>query len=281
MRTFDVSRFITRPSFFSVDARSNKRIKASFRCPPSYKMDFKSSHCLLPISVGQLSHDTQSPHERAKFEATIELINKNEFNKCTILVDDDIQLDTYKIIYNDKSYYELHKIVLGIGDDWINRHEHFYKKLAIPYELKRWHDVTSDPDFPDAVKKIQSKYRSNEAYRKSFDENINVFLSRLAKRGFIFDQETAFELCWNYLIKENAGMGFIWPKWGADFEIYPSGRNSSMATTYEYFIEKNYPNLLKPVSLRFKKYNILEVAGDKDSSIDSPLEDQGMVIKSG
>lgn len=245
--------------FFAIDPKSGKRIKASFRCPIGYKNAFSGSHCLLPISVGQLSHGVNSPHEGAKFESTIELINKAKFGKCTILVDDTIQLDTYKILHEGKNFDELQKIVLSVGDEWIQNHREFYKRLEMPYEVKRWESVENDPEFMSAVEIVQARYLSDELYRNAFDENINEFLNRLEKRGIQFDQKYAFNQCWSYLTKENAGMGFVWPKWGANFEIYPSGRNASMSATYKLFVNPCYPNVLQPVSLRFQKSNVIPV----------------------
>mgnify|MGYP000244671004 FL=1 len=175
------------------------------------------------------------------------------------LVDDTIQLDTYKIIHEGKNFDELRQIVLGVGDEWIQRHKEFYKKLTMPYEVKRWESVENDSDFTRAVEAVQARYLSDEFYRNAFDENINEFLNRLKKRGIQFDQQYAFNQCWSYLTKENAGMGFVWPKWGADFEIYPSGRNASMSATYKLFVNPCYPNLLQPVSLRFQKSNVMQV----------------------
>ena len=242
--------------FFAFDPRSGKRIKASFRCPNDYKDQFKGAHSLLPISVGQLSHDTQSPHEGAKFEATMELINKAKFAQCTILVDDSIQYDTYSILYPEKSEGELKKMVLAIGDEWIDKHRPFYKKLTMPYKIRRWNDVDSDPDFPKAVEKVRHQYEMDPYYKGAFDANIEVFLNRLQKRSIPFDKLYAVNKCHDYLCKENGAMAFIWTKWGAEFEIYPSGRNLSMAATYQLFIKPDHPKLLQPVSLRFQKRHI-------------------------
>jgi hypothetical protein len=47
----------------------------------------------------------------------------------------------------------------------------------------------------------------------------------------------------------------LWIEKSYDFEVYPSGRNKAMAATYEHLIKNKHPNILRPVALRFKKYN--------------------------
>lgn len=242
----------------ALDTNSGKRIKASFRCPQEYRQKFSSSHCLLPISVGQLSHSVQSPQEGSKFAATIELINSAEFKKCTILVDDIIQVPTYSIILPKKTQNELLQLTLAVGDKWIKEHSPCYQNLNMPYEIKRWENVTADADFNRGKQKIIEQYKKDLSYQKAFHDNIEEFLTRLKNRGIAFDPNHGFQQCLEYLINENAGMGFVWPKWGAHFEIYPSGRNSSMAATYDTFIEQAYPGILKPVALRFVKRNLVE-----------------------
>jgi hypothetical protein len=43
-------------------------------------------------------------------------------------------------------------------------------------------------------------------------------------------------------------------KAGYEFVVYPSGRNPALGATYELLIKPTYPNLLRSVALRFKKY---------------------------
>lgn len=46
----------------------------------------------------------------------------------------------------------------------------------------------------------------------------------------------------------------LWTEKAYDFELYPSGRNKAMAATYLHLIKPHYPDYLRAVALRFKKY---------------------------
>jgi hypothetical protein len=48
----------------------------------------------------------------------------------------------------------------------------------------------------------------------------------------------------------------LWREENCNFEVYPNGRQASMSITYEQLIKPFYPNLLRSVALRFKKYSI-------------------------
>lgn len=226
----------------------NRIIKASFReNPPEERKLFPQSTCLMPISVGQ------SIHEGAKFEAVIKLINAS-FKHCTILVDDSVQRHTIGIM-NDKTPDELHRLAVEEGDTWLKRSESAYKQLTIPYEIMRWDDWYNSSNYMTSYLRVQNEYDANEIFRSAIHANIDDFLTRYLSRfsGEYIDHVRAFRLCRDYLIEECAVM-CLWTEKAYDFEVYPSGRNKAMAATYKYLIKSQYPNFLKPVALRFKKY---------------------------
>ncbi|HHF7349617.1 TPA: hypothetical protein ACPSKE_002827 [Legionella feeleii] len=226
----------------------NRIIKASFReNPPEERKLFPQSTCLMPISVGQ------TIHEGAKFDAVIKLINSS-FKRCTILVDDSVQRHTMGIM-NHASPEELYRLAVAEGDAWLRRNEAAYNQLTIPYDIMRWDDWYNSTDYIDSHLRVQNEYNSNELYQKAIKANIDDFLTRYLSRfnQEDVDHERAFRLCLDYLIEECAVM-CLWTQKDYDFEVYPSGRNKAMAATYEYLIKQEYPNRLKPVALRFKKY---------------------------
>ncbi|CEG58333.1 hypothetical protein [Legionella fallonii] len=226
----------------------NRIVKASFReNPPEERKLFPQSTCLMPISVGQ------TIHEGAKFAAVIKLINSS-FKKCTILVDDSVQRHTLGII-NGASPDELYQLAVAEGEAWLKRNEIAYNQLTIPFDLMRWDDWYNSPNYINSHLRVQKEYDSNDDFRHALQANIDDFLTRYLSRfnqGDI-DHERAFSLCLDYLIEECAVM-CLWTEQAYDFEVYPSGRNKAMAATYRYLIEPMYPNYLRPVALRFKKY---------------------------
>ncbi|ETO92557.1 hypothetical protein [Legionella oakridgensis] len=226
----------------------NRIVKASFReNPPEERKLFPQSSCLMPISVGQ------PIHEGAKFAAVIKLINAS-FKHCTILVDDSVQRHTIGIM-NHATPDELYQLAVEEGDAWLKRSEMSYTQLTIPYDIMRWDDWYNSPNYINSHLRVQNEYDSNEQYRNAIHANIDDFLTRYLGRfsETDVDYERAFRLCRDYLIEECAVM-CLWTEKAYDFEVYPSGRNKAMAATYECLIKPDYPNYLRPVALRFKKY---------------------------
>lgn len=226
----------------------NRIVKASFReNSPEERKLFPQSSCLMPISVGQ------SIHEGAKFEAVIKLIN-NSFKQCTILVDDSVQRHTIGIM-NHVSPEELYQLAVTEGDEWLKRNEMAYSQLTIPFDIMRWDDWYNSANYINSHLGVQNEYDSNELFRQAIIANIDDFLTRYLSRydQNDIDPERAFRLCLDYLLEECAVM-CLWTEKNYDFEVYPSGRNKAMAATYHYLIRPDFPDVLKPVALRFKKY---------------------------
>ncbi|WP_454781911.1 hypothetical protein [Legionella sp. WA2022007384] len=226
----------------------NRIIKASFReNPVEERKLFPQSSCLMPISVGQ------AIHEGEKFAAVIKLINAS-FKQCTILVDDSVQRHTIGIM-NYAAPDELYQLAVQEGDDWLKRNEMAYNELTIPFEIMRWDDWYNSQNYINNHIRVQKEYNANESFRDAINANIDEFLTRYLSRfsAVDVDHERAFSLCLDYLIEECSVM-CLWTEKAYDFEVYPSGRNKAMAATYEHLIKPYYPDYLRPVALRFKKY---------------------------
>lgn len=227
----------------------NRIIKASFReCPLEDRKLFQNSSCLMPISVGQ------AIHEGRKFIAVLQLINRT-FKKCTILVDDTVQRHTRKILFPEKNDSLLYEETLLEGDEWLARNSHTFSELNIPYDIQRWDRWLKHSQFDEQLQKVKDLYQLNSDFHNEINLNIKDYLERHKKHypNEYFNQSHAFNCCLTYLQEECAIMS-LWVYGGYDFEVYPSGRNRAMAATYKYLIAPFYPNLLKPVALRFKKY---------------------------
>lgn len=226
----------------------NRIVKASFReNPPEERKLFPKSTCLMPISVGQ------AIHEGAKFTAVIKLINSS-FKHCTILVDDSVQRHTLGIMSN-ATMDELYQSALQEGDAWLKRCEPAINQLTISYDIMRWDDWYHRTNYNESYMRVQNEYESNISFRTAIHANIDDFLTRYLSRFTPeeVNHERAFSLCRDYLLEECAVM-CLWTEGAYDFEVYPSGRNKAMAATYEHLIKPNYPEFLRPVALRFKKY---------------------------
>lgn len=240
---------------------NEKIIKASFRGnPPDERKAFSVSTCLMPISVGQ------SIHEWKKFEAVIKLVDAS-FKQCTILVDDTVQRHTIAID-KFKEPQDLYTDALELGNQWLIRNEEIYSQLKIPYQVIRWDDWLRHNDFKTQLVRINRLYSENLVYKTAIHANINEFLTRFLARVDCnqIDSGRAFRLCLNYLLEECAVM-LLWTHKHYDFELYPSGRNQAMGATYEMLIKPYFPNYLRPVAVRFKKYPRQDIS--KNQSIKS------------
>lgn len=226
-----------------------KILKASFKdCLINDRKKFFQSKCIIPISVGQ------PIHEGKKFLAAMKLINAS-FKSFTLLIDDSVQRHTMGIESNYPDDY-LYKLALQEGDEWLKRNQFVLNQLTIPYNIMRWDDWLISDKYQESYLKVKKIYLENEIYRNAIHANIDSFLTRYLARISVtskVDQKRAFGLCLDYLLEECAVM-CLWVNSKYEFEIYPSGRNEAMTATYEYLIKPYFPNLLKPVALRFKKY---------------------------
>jgi len=222
-------------------------IKASYmKCPLHERKLFNKSHCIMPISVG-------SPvHEGGKMKATLKLVNRS-FKRCSILIDDTLQRFTLQIAdptLTEKTAYE--QAMLD-GETWLSRNKNYISNLQIDYRIIRWDDWLNHPLYPEKYSEIEYYYINNSDFKSAITLNIDQYLSRRKINSTHYDYLRASNVCLNYL-KEECAVMCLWPLGQYDFELYPHGRNTAMQATYEQIIKHQYPNLLKEVALRFKKY---------------------------
>jgi two-component system aerobic respiration control sensor histidine kinase ArcB len=75
----------------------------------------------------------------------------------------------------------------------------------------------------------------------------------IRNKSFNADEaKVAFLRSIDYLKEEAAAM-CLWPKLDCHYEIYYSKRSGPMSLTYDTLLKTQYPHLLQPLSLRFKK----------------------------
>lgn len=231
----------------------SKITKASYKdCPVNDRKLFKNSRCIMPISIGQ------KIHEGEKFKATIELINRT-FKESIILIDDIVQRHTMKIANITSSEEELYNRAVKEGELWLERNKSVLNMLKIPYKIITWIKWLKHVEFAKSYTLVESQYNNNIMFKDAFNKNIEEFLIRYKKlnQDLSFNYDIAFSLCLNYLKEECACM-CLWVEEECEFEVYPSGRNKAMEATYKILIQPKYPNLLRSVALRFKKYHVFE-----------------------
>jgi hypothetical protein len=225
-----------------------KVIKASFSgCPISDRQQFVNSHCILPISIMG-----RKEHEANRFAATLKLINAS-FKSCTLLVVDTLYRHTLKIDHPSENMDVLTNKAKEAGDGWLIRNKTAYQNLTIPYYIFRWDKYLNHPGFLEQYKMVSELYLNDAVFKNSILGSSKEYLDRYFNRNESFQNyEEALACCVEYLKEECAGM-CLWVEGGYEFEVYPTGRTQALAMTYQSIIHPNYPNLLRPVGIRFKK----------------------------
>ena len=138
------------------------------------------------------------------------------------------------------------------GDRWIQKNSELLSKLSIPWSVVRWNYWLTHPKFNDLLNEVKTAYETELSYRTFFDENIEIYLERLKKRGELkVEKEMAQQYCLDYLQEECAAM-CLWVETRCEYELYASGRTPAMEATYQRFIRPLHSELLKPLSLKFK-----------------------------
>jgi len=135
--------------------------KASFRYEGftsiSDKADILANkRVVLFISVGQ------AYHEQGKFVATIELINKYQFEVCDIMMADTLQRYNY---HGKMSTHESYLYTRQAGDAWLQRSAYALSKLTIPYTITRWDDLINHQDYAQLRMQIDDAYDRDSEYK--------------------------------------------------------------------------------------------------------------------
>lgn len=227
----------------------NGLVKASFSgCPVNEREKFKDSHAMILVSVGQ------SYHEGEKMIATLDLVSR-KFEKYTVLVADTLQRHNIEaatgLSTKDALYLAKKK-----GEEWTENYKEEIQKRDGFYGIKKWDDYLSSKKFEDKLSTINKKFDDNQHYiSKAIEKSVHEYMQRGDRIGLPEKERKELESkCATYLKEECAAM-LLWIEDGFNYEVYPTPRNDAMAATYENLIEPYYQDILKPVSLRFKRYS--------------------------
>lgn len=226
-----------------------KPIKCHFRnIHKEDRVKFEGAHCLLTISIGQESQEDK------RLAAAIDLISQS-FESCTIALHDTLQRFTIAINQGQGEAESFYDAALSSGDKWLEQNKTAYSEVLgrLKVDFIRWDKWLNDPDFSEKKSMILSELNRDPQYRQLFDESIEMYLSRYAKRlrdPNLFDRKRAAALCFDYLVEECAVL-CLWPKTGCQFEIYPGKHNAAMSETRKRFVHAVSPNLVKSLSIAF------------------------------
>lgn len=210
------------------------------------KDQFKNSGCILLVSVGQEAHESD------RFEATVDLVNSS-FKFCTVSLYDSLQRYTMALnSLHNENYF--HNVATHEGDKWLERSAKYLNKLTILKEIYRWDRWLNHPNFLRQLDELETLIKNDPVYKAAFDTTIDKYLLRYCKNLSSlsnFNKGRARKLCFNYVLEECAVL-CLWPELNVQFDIYPSLHNEAIEETRRRFILSNYPDLLHPITLRFR-----------------------------
>lgn len=201
-------------------------------------INLNDKNCILGISVGQAYHEAE------KFKATINLINKSKLKHCTVVVGDSLQ--RHNMIEEGYCY----KTSIMLGDQWLERNYPVLNQLVVPYNIVRWDDCVSHPQYNEYKKLVELEYNRNELYRNSVHKTIEEFMQR--NNNLIINQDIIYQNSVRYLLEESAAM-ICWGLDGYDYIVYPKPITAALSILYDLFINKKSPDKIQWMSLRFRK----------------------------
>lgn len=231
------------------EAKNDTKLKAYFKCSQENKKKIPESKIVLPISVGQKYHEDE------KFAATVELLNHSNLKHVTIMICDSLQRHTLQLTHNYNKE-DAYKISFEEGTKWIERNQHIYEKLTMPYDIQRWDYWLNSSQYIKQQKLTKKLYKENKLFRDIIDNDVIAFLKRYSNRTKIDVLcSKNFQHCFAY-VNEEGSIVPLWVGQGSNFVIYPGERTKSMCAAYEVFVNPGFPDLIKWLKMDFKKYKL-------------------------
>lgn len=229
----------------------------------------KNAVCLLTvISVDQDYQQGES------FRAFCQLLNQEyELNKRI-----------NKLIVVETGYLKRHYIRLDPslstenatnkakqwGEDWVKNHRVYLETLKIPYEVKRWNEITkgtlidkNEMSFAVHVDKIKTDYEKEDNRLKDLINTLSrsyafKLVDEWDRKGTKLNFDACFQAAKNYLIEEGAII-FELIKLGADYITYPDRSNPVLKYIYKKYLIETDP-------LPWKRYQIINTQALESSS---------------
>ena len=239
----------------SIELQHERVTKASFaKCPISDRKLFSKSKCILPISIMH-----RKEHDDKRFAATMKLV-ESSFEGSALLIIDSLYRHTLKLDYPYETETTLSNMAITAGDEWLSANKDAYHKLSERNVCKiiRWNECLSQTMFSQQNKTINDLYNNDQSFKESINSTAEEYLCRQRKANgkLSYDYNHAFTCSVNFIKEECAAMClYSTSTLGQyEFEVYPTGRPAALAATYEKLIKPLCPNFLRPVGIRFKKY---------------------------
>lgn len=243
-------------SFSSLEDLSTTHFKKGYKISLKYegtdttleelKKTFSESRAQLTISVG-----CSKKHYGEYFKASLEKAAK-DFKDVVIMVDDSVQWRTLAIEIEDsekRNEANLRDIADKNAEDWFSENQQYIDACKEKYpgkiKLIRWKDFDA-VEVQRAVNEMTQIYHNNERMRIAIDQTAAEFLERVRRRNppvpSHCTDEDILMMSRNYLIEECGVMRKIWPKYHAQYELYPAKRTRAMEETHRLYIQEQ--NLL-------------------------------------
>jgi tRNA-dependent cyclodipeptide synthase len=207
----------------------------------------KNKKILVGISVGK------EYHEGGKFAATVELINKHNFQSCDILVGDTLQRYNY---YDSMSELKARDYCRKLGDAWLDRNSSALKNLVIPHKIIRWDELMLFREYYFHKNNILNAYAHDPNYKAAINSNIAKFIARAENNNPGCNIDSIFARSLEYLLEECPLVLPIFDNLGYDFIIYPKPISVGMAKTRELFLQDGLKNKSRWLALRFRSKSL-------------------------
>ena len=122
----------------------------------------------LKISVGS------EYHEGSKLQAALEWAAAR-FSHLHICVADTLQRHN---LYSSLAADEAAKVSLRLGDNWIERNQHFFRAVGVPYSIWRWDHWLNDQRYAPARALIEAQHHCDQALSDTLDMDVLGYLNR-------------------------------------------------------------------------------------------------------
>ena len=130
----------------------------------------------------------------------------------------------------------------------------YIRKIKKINNIMRWDDWLDTDQFLENYQRICDMYNNNICYKKAANETVAFFMHRFFKKHpeKLNNRKQLEHRCLEYLKEEFAIMP-LWVSENFHYEVYPKVRTEAMRLIYEALVKPFYPDLLRPVSVQFKK----------------------------
>ncbi len=222
------------------------KFKANFISASAFSEQFSYSNCVMPISVGQATHEGE------RLEVLCNLVG-DRFGTCTIIIADLLQRHTLQFTH-DLSEQQAMQLALENGDQWLKRNKKYLEAMNFPVNIMRWYDWLDTEGYKRQRMLTDNLYLKRKDYRGAFDLSAQLFVHKYLEKNPEKEEhyEEIYKQSLEY-IKEETSVMPLWVEENFHFEVYPSKRTPAMVAVYNDLVVPNYPNLLRWIRVNIRK----------------------------